>query len=248
MSADQETEDLAPRPLFGGTVTALPSCRIPARHPLTGRFVILEPLDPARHSDALYEASHSSEEALKIWDYLPYGPWDSKAAFHDVMRNNCAQFDFVYYAIRDLSADRILGHCSYMDMHPQNGVIEIGYIWFAPALQRTRAATEAMYLLLAHAFDDLQYRRMQWRCNALNQKSRQAARRLGFGFEGIFHNHMIFKGKNRDTAWYSILDTEWPETRERLQNWLDDSNFDAAGQAKSSLAATMASRRSARRG
>ena len=134
-----------------------------------------------------------------------------------------------------------------MDMHPGNGVIEIGYIWFAPSLQRTRAATESMYLMIDHAMTDLRYRRMQWRCNALNAKSRGAARRLGFRYEGTFYNHLIFKGLNRDTAWFSILDDEWPDVKARLETWLADENFEEDGRTKQSLAALMEDRPPSRR-
>ncbi|MFT5172715.1 MAG: RimJ/RimL family protein N-acetyltransferase [Gammaproteobacteria bacterium] len=135
-----------------------------------------------------------------------------------------------------------------MDIHAGNGVIEIGYIWFAPALQRTRAATEAMVLMLDYAMTKLRYRRMQWRCNAMNAKSRSAAQRLGFRYEGIFYNHLIFKGLNRDTAWYSILDDEWPDVKARLEQWLAPNNFDAHGLAKQSLSALMQSRPPSTRG
>src|SRR5215475_5021270 len=131
---------------------------------------------------------------------------------------------------------------------PENGVIEIGSIWFGLTLRRTRGATEALYLMLRHAMDDLGYRRMQWRCNALNAASRAAARRLGFRFEGIFYNHMSFKGRNRDTAWYSILDDEWPQVRALLEQWLSPSNFDQEGTARTSLAALMGQRGPSRRG
>ena len=133
------------------------------------------------------------------------------------------------------------------DMQPEQGVIEIGSIWFGMTLRRTRSATESMYLMLCHAMDDLGYRRMQWRCNALNASSRAAARRLGFRFEGIFYNHMIFKGRNRDTAWYSILDDEWTEVREIMERWLAPSNFDQDGTAKTSLTALMQERGPSRR-
>ena len=141
-----------------------------------------------------------------------------------------------------VQSGRACGQASFLDTHAQNGVTEIGHIWFAPELQRTRAATEALFLMLKHAMDDLGYRRMLWRCNSLNAKSRQAARRLGFRFEGIFYNHLIFKGKNRDTAWYSILDDEWPEVRDIIANWLSDQNFDANGAPKSSLFEMMEAR------
>jgi RimJ/RimL family protein N-acetyltransferase len=136
---------------------------------------------------------------------------------------------------------------SYLDIHPLDGVIEIGSISFTPELQRTRAATEAL-LLLSYPMDDLGYRQMQWRCNSLNVKSRNAARRLGFRFEGIFYNHMLPKGRNRDTAWYSILDDEWPEVREVIKDWLSDYNFDAAGNARRSLSELMQNRSPSLRG
>ena len=158
------------------------------------------------------------------------------------MRSQSASFDTIFYAIRLLDSDRFQGQSSFLDINPQMGVIEIGHIWFGPGLVRTRAATEALYLMIRHAMDDLGYRRMHWRCNSLNEKSRQAARRLGFRFEGVFYNHMIFKGKNRDTAWYSILDDEWPEVREIMENWLDDANFDDDGQARTSLSDKMSQR------
>jgi RimJ/RimL family protein N-acetyltransferase len=156
--------------------------------------------------------------------------------------------DRVFYALRPLPGGTASGQASFMDIQPANGVIEIGYIWFAPALQRTRAATEAMFLMLDHAMSGLRYRRMQWRCNALNAKSRAAARRLGFRYEGIFYNHLIYKGLNRDTAWYSILDDEWPEVKQRLQDWLSPDNFDADGHAKRSLSEMMQSRLPSTRG
>jgi len=140
------------------------------------------------------------------------------------------------------------GQSSYLDINPLMGVIEIGHIWFGPQLMRTRAATEALYLMIRHAMDDLGYRRMHWRCNSLNEKSRQAARRLGLRFEGVFYNHMIFKGKNRDTAWYSILDDEWPEVRAIFETWLDDANFNDEGVAQTSLLEMMSQRSTIQRG
>ncbi len=133
-------------------------------------------------------------------------------------------FERVTYAIRCEETGLACGMASYLDIHPKAGVIEIGYIWFGPSLQRTRGGTEALYLLLDHAMTDLGYRRMQWQCNSLNAKSRAAARRLGFRFQGIFFNHMIVKGMSRDTPWYSILDDEWPEVKSHLAAWLADEN------------------------
>ena len=235
------------RPLYGGPVDDLPSGLVPARTVLKGNHIQLEPMDPAVHTDDLYEASHTTDEGLAIWTYLPEGPWPDKEAYHSSLKANAAAQDRIFYALRPLPGGPAAGQASFMDMHPGNGVIEIGYIWFGPSLQRTRAATESMYLMIDHAMTDLRYRRMQWRCNALNAKSRGAARRLGFRYEGTFYNHLIFKGLNRDTAWFSILDDEWPDVKARLETWLADENFDADGQTKQSLAALMEDRPPSRR-
>jgi len=208
----------------------------------------LEPLDAARHARDLFEVSHGSEAALRIWDYLPWGPWNSEEEYTTVLRQQSARHDQVYYAIRLSSGGKACGQTSFLDIQPEMGVIEIGSIWFGLTLQRTRSATESLYLMLRYGMDDLGYRRMQWRCNALNKASRAAARRLGFRFEGIFYNHMIFKGRNRDTAWYSILDDEWPEVGKIMEQWLAPSNFDQDGKAKSSLTALMGERSPSRRG
>ncbi len=238
----EEQERIYPRPLKGDKVTAAPPALVPARAPLEGRYVRLEPLDAARHGPALFTAAHEPEAALRIWDFLYDGPWPTLEAYQTDLRGQAAMLERIYYALLPEGADGAQGQASFMDMSARNGVIEIGHIWFGVDLQRTRAATEALYLMLDHAMSDLGYRRMQWRCNALNAKSRGAAARLGFRFEGIFYNHQIFKGMNRDTAWFSILDDEWPEVREILQTWLDPANFDAAGVAKSSLFKAMAAR------
>jgi RimJ/RimL family protein N-acetyltransferase len=243
-----ESERPFPRPLSGAEVGRLPSALVPARSALTGRFVALEPLDAARHAPDLFAASHGSDAALRIWDYLPVGPWGSEAEYTKVLRQQSARHEQIYYAVRPAAGGKACGQTSFLDIQPENGVIEIGSIWFGLSLRRTRGATEALYLMLHHAMDDLKYRRMQWRCNALNAASRAAARRLGFRFEGIFYNHMIFKGRNRDTAWYSILDDEWPEVRANIERWLAPSNFDQNGVATTSLAALMAQRSPSRRG
>jgi len=238
MSAD-ETETPIARPVRGAAVGKLPSAMVPARAPMSGRYVQLEPLSEERHAADLFRASHADAEALRIWDYLPVGPWTSEADYAKALRQQSAEFDRIYYALRPAgggpNGHPVCGQACYLDIHPQNGVIEIGSIWFGRELRRTRAATEALYLMIKYAMDELGYRRMQWRCNALNKASRQAARRLGFRFEGIFYRHMIFKGKNRDTAWYSILDDEWPEIRSIMEGWLAPSNFDEQGRAKTSL-------------
>lgn len=230
------------REIRGETVRHPPSGLIPARRVIEGQTVVLEPLDPAVHGAALYKASHGSDAALDIWTYLPWGPWESEAGFMTHMAANAASFEYIWYAFRHKESGHIKGMACYLDVQPAQGVIEIGGIWFAPDMQRTRAATEALFLMLAYAMTDLRYRRMQWRCNAPNQKSRNAALRLGFKYEGIFYNHMIFKGKNRDTAWYSILDSDWPEVRKTITAWLRNDNFDGGGMAQSSLSGNMSRR------
>ena len=202
---------------------------------------ILEPLDPAVHGAALYQAFHGSEEALKIWEYMPWGPWPNEQSFLEWLRQCAASFDWIWYVCRPKESGTILGVASFMDMSPTLGVIEIG-VCFSPGMQRTRAATEAIFLMLDYAMTEFRYRRMQWRCNAQNQRSRNAAARLGFKYEGIFYNHMILKGRNRDTACYSILDTDWPEVRKIFKAWLADDNFDAEGVAQSSLSEQMRDR------
>jgi RimJ/RimL family protein N-acetyltransferase len=236
------------RPLNGDIVDNPPSSLVPARSALVGEHIKLEPIDPAVHANDLYEASHTTDAGRAIWTYLPEGPWPDRDAYTAHVRACAASQDRIFHALRPLPDGPASGQASFMDIHPGNGVIEIGYIWFAPALQRTRAATEAMYLMLDYAMTTLRYRRMQWRCNALNAKSRAAARRLGFRYEGIFYNHLIFKGLNRDTAWYSILDDEWPDVKVRLEDWLSSENFDPDGNAKSSLSEMMQSRPPSARG
>ncbi len=248
MSSQPPLEQPYPRPLSGAPVSELPSARIPSRAPLRGHCVELVAQDASQHAADLYAAGHESEQALRTWDYLAYGPWASPDEYRATLRSQSASFDTIFYAIRPLDSEQFLGQSSYLDINPLMGVIEIGHIWFGPQLQRTRAATEALYLMIRHALDDLGYRRMHWRCNSLNEKSRQAARRLGFRFEGIFYNHMIFKGRNRDTAWYSILDDEWPEVSGILESWLQDDNFDAQGQARHSLFTMMSERTPSQRG
>ena len=242
MDHDIALEDLYPRPLSGAIVEPLPPGLIPARAPLEGLDVVLEPQDHRAHAADLYQVSHADEEALKIWDYLPYGPFGSPEEHAAVIRAQSATFETIFYAIRSKKSGRAVGQASYLEIEPLQGEIEIGHIWFAPELQRTRGATEALVLMMRYAMEELGYRRMQWKCNALNGKSHRAAHRLGFRFEGIHYNRLISKGRNRDTAWYSILDDEWPDVAARYDAWLDPTNFEADGTAKTSLSALMQDR------
>jgi RimJ/RimL family protein N-acetyltransferase len=229
------TEETPDRRHVNDDPVKLPPALVPARSALTGNAIRLEPIDPARHTAALYRAGHATEPARESWGFLPWGPFPSEAAMEAQLRSFAAALDLVFYAICDLATGEAVGKATYLDIQPASGVIEIGGIWFAPGFARSRGATEALFLMLSYAMDDLGYRRMQWRCNALNEKSRTAARRLGYRFEGIWFNHMIVKGRNRDTAWYSILDTEWPALRTAIKTWLDPENFDAAGLQRRSL-------------
>jgi RimJ/RimL family protein N-acetyltransferase len=206
--------------------------RRPHRTPLQGALVRLEPIDPSRHQIGLFVAAGEPE----IWQYLPYGPYADEAALAAQLEANAASDDPLYYAIIDLRDGRAGGMASYLRITPEHGVIEIGHIWLGLRLQRTREATEAIYLLARHAFDDLGYRRFEWKCNAENAASRRAAERFGFTFEGIFRQHQVVKGRNRDTAWYAILDREWPAVRAGFEAWLDDANFDDAGRQRRRLA------------
>jgi RimJ/RimL family protein N-acetyltransferase len=224
------------RRLSGSPVTPAPSADVPGRHRIEGRLVALDPLVWAEDAPALYAASHETAEARAVWTFLPDGPFADLATFTNWARAMADAPDRVVFALRDTATRRAAGMASYLDIRQAHASIEMGYIWIAPFLQRTRQSTEALFLMLRHAFDDLGYRRVQWRCNALNDKSRAAALRLGFTFEGIFFQHMVVKGRNRDTAWYSIVDSEWPGIRANIEAWLAPENFDAQGRQRRTLA------------
>jgi RimJ/RimL family protein N-acetyltransferase len=208
------------------------AARLPERIALEGEAVRVEPVNPPRHAQQLYK---SSEGADAIWDYLPYGPFASQAQFTEWLEARAASKDPLFFTLIDQEAGEARGMASLLRMAPADGVIEIGHIWFAPALQRTRAATEAIYLLSRYAFE-LGNRRYEWKCNALNLPSRRAAERFGFTFEGVFRQHMVVKGRNRDTAWYSMTDAEWPSRRAAFEAWLRPENFDSDGRQRRSLA------------
>jgi RimJ/RimL family protein N-acetyltransferase len=220
---------------IGAHVDATPA-KSPQRTTLDGRVVSVVPLDPIAHAGALFEGT-SGEENERLWAYLFDGPFASRAAFNSYLHHKANTEDPLFFAILDKSSGDAVGHAAYMRMEPAHRVIEVGSILFTPRLQRTIGATEAMYLMARHVFEDMGYRRYEWKCNALNAPSRNAALRLGFTFEGIFRQHMIIKGRNRDTVWFSMLDSEWPKRKAAFERWLDPSNFDADGQQKVSLSA-----------
>ena len=189
---------------------------------LGGRYARLERLDLAVHGDPLRKAV-LVEESDSDWTYLPYGPFHDPRELDAWLSWAAASTDPLFYAIRDEDG-AVAGVASYLRIAPQSGSIEVGHIHFTRPLQRTRAATESMYLMMREAFE-LGYRRYEWKCDALNQRSRSAALRLGFTFEGVFRQATVYKARNRDTAWYSVIDTEWPAVRDRFVRWLDPSNF-----------------------
>jgi RimJ/RimL family protein N-acetyltransferase len=218
---------------IGAAVDATTAQR-PQRATFDGRLVSVMPLDPLAHADALFDGTRG-EENESLWLYLFEGPFPTRAAFDSQLIQKAISEDPLFFSILDKPSGDAVGYASYMRIEPVHRVIEVGSILYTPRLQRTIGATEAMYLMARHFFEDLGYRRYEWKCNALNAPSRIAALRLGFTFEGIFRQHMIVKGRNRDTAWFSMLDSEWPKRKAAFERWLDPANFDADGRQRTSL-------------
>ncbi len=206
---------------------------LPENRPLIGQYCRLEPFDMARHSAGLF-AAYRHDETGKNWTYLPAAGFENLAEFEAWAQETCTQTDPFFYAIIDPESGQAIGLASYLRITPAAGSIEVGWINFSPLLQGTRASTEAMYLMMQEAFR-LGYRRYEWKCDSLNAPSNRAAKRLGFTFEGIFRQALVYKGRNRDTAWYSVLDGEWPRLKTRFERWLAPENFDAAGRQLSPL-------------
>ena len=220
-----------PPPPLGATVDSWTPPPVPGDAVLTGRYVRLEPLSAERHAALLFRCYDGQD---RVWDYLPYGPFSSASQYHRWVRDQVLQTDPFFYAIFNRETDQWEGVASFLRIAPAAGSIEVGHINFSPALQRTRAATEAMYLMMAWAFD-AGYRRYEWKCDALNLPSRRAAQRLGLSYEGIFRQAAVVKGRNRDTAWFAAIDKEWPALREAFETWLRPENFDGDGNQIESL-------------
>jgi RimJ/RimL family protein N-acetyltransferase len=204
---------------------------VPAPLILRGHYVTLEPLH-ASHADPLWQAVHAHND---LWTWLAQGPYANETVMMETLERWRQAEKAVLLAIIPVETGLAAGWASFMRAKPQHGVVEVGNVLFSPDLQRTRAATEAMYLMASHVFDTLGYRRYEWKCNALNQPSRRAAQRLGFTFEGIFRQHMVVKGRSRDTAWFSLLDHEWPARKRAFETWLNPENFDEEGFQRQSL-------------
>jgi RimJ/RimL family protein N-acetyltransferase len=205
---------------------------LPPREPIEGCYVRLEPID-GRFAADLHAANLNDTDG-RGWTYLPYGPFASEADYRQWMASTCFGADPMFHAIVDRPGLRAVGVAAYMRIAPQSGAIEVGHVHFSPLLQRARGATEAMYLMMQRAFA-LGYRRYEWKCDALNAPSRAAAERLGFSFEGIFRQATVYKGRNRDTAWYAMIDSDWPALARAFETWLDPANFDETGRQRSRL-------------
>ncbi len=223
---------------IGFAVENWQACDWPPRSSVEGRSCRIEAYDPDQHNRDLFEAfSKDSEQGN--WTYLPYGPFDEFEAFDSWSRETCQGDDPLFHSIIDKVGGKPVGIASYLRITPAQGVIEVGHIHFSPLLQRTILATEAMFLMMQRVFDELGYRRYEWKCDALNAPSCAAAKRLGFSFEGIFRQLTMYKGRNRDTAWFAIIDKDWPLIKNAFEQWLDAGNFDDSGQQKQSLSAFM---------
>jgi RimJ/RimL family protein N-acetyltransferase len=211
----------------------------PPRTPMTGRLCRVEPVDVERHAADLYSSTTNPAN----WTYLFYGPFADLDAYRQWFAGISALDDPLFHTIVDEASGKAVGVASYLRIDPPNGVVEVGHLNFSPLLQRTATATEAMYLMMRRAFDELGYRRYEWKCDSLNAPSRRAAERLGFTYEGDFRQAIVVKGRNRDTSWYSIVDAGWPARKSALEGWLAPGNFDAAGRQRRRLAEFMSDTR-----
>ncbi|HCP29245.1 GNAT family N-acetyltransferase [Pseudomonas fulva] len=212
----------------------------PTAQPIDGHFIRLEKLEPARHGDDLWEVLQGAAADPALWDYLPYGPFAERAGFDRWLQANAAGTDPLFFTVIDRTSGQAQGLLSLMSIVPDHGRIEIGHVAFGAAMQRTPKSTEAVYLLARLAFA-LGNRRLEWKCNNANARSRRAAERLGFVFEGVFRKHLVVKDHNRDTAWYSITDDEWPQVAAAFERWLSAENQSPAGQLRTLEACRLAS-------
>ncbi len=214
------------------------ACEHPWGSRMQGQRCALEPIDRDRHALDLFEAFNRDLDSHN-WTYLPYGPFSRLAEFKDWIDSACLGDDPCFFTVIDLDTAKAVGVASYLRITAASGVIEVGHIHFSPLIQGSAISTEAMYLMMKRVFEELGYRRYEWKCDALNAPSCAAAKRLGFQFEGIFRQATIYKQRNRDTAWYSIIDSEWPDIKQVFENWLSSDNFDIDGKQRSSLSQSM---------
>ncbi len=219
----------------GESVSPARSAATLTRTGLAGKFVSLVPLDPGRDVQDLYEVSHGNEGKERLWTYMAYGPFSSAEVMRHWLAERAASKDPLFLAVVDQVTQKRVGMVSFANNVPAMRGIELAHIWYSQAVQRTAINTEAVYLMMRHVFDELVYRRVEWKCDALNARSRQAALRLGFTFEGIFRKHMIVKGRNRDTAWFAMTDDEWPNVKKNIKMWLYADGLDVFGLRRLSL-------------
>jgi RimJ/RimL family protein N-acetyltransferase len=205
----------------------------PPREPMAGRYCRLEPLDPDRHAAELFRAFAADADG-RSWTYLAYGPFPTLEAYTAWMTASCLGNDPLFFAVIDAESGSAVGVASYLRIAPAAGAVEVGHLHYSPGLKRSRVSTEAMFLMMARAFE-LGYRRYEWKCDTLNAASRAAAERLGFSFEGVFRQATVYKGRNRDTAWYAVIDADWPALRGAFETWLAPANFDADGRQRTRL-------------
>ena len=201
------------------------SAKFPSKKKLVGKYSILEPLNFKKHTGELFK-NFSLDKTNILWTYMPYGPFKNLSSFKNYLRKNCLNKEPFFYAIYSKRFKSFCGLASYLRIKPEIGTIEVGWLTYAPNLQRTVEATEAMYLMMKNAFENLGYRRYEWKCDNLNQKSKRSALRLGFKFEGVFRQATIYKKRNRDSAWFSIIDKEWKQCKSKFKKYLKRSNFD----------------------
>jgi len=221
---------------IGSPVVGWSARERPPHTPMFGRFCRVEPLDPELHARELFDA-YSEDRDGRMWTYLPSGPYPTFEAYRAAAVGMAAADSRVTYTVIDAASGKAVGTASYLNINLTAGSIEVGSITYAPALQRKPAGTEAMFLMMRRAFDELGYRRYEWKCNSLNAPSRAAAERYGFRYEGLFRRADVVKGHNRDTTWFSITDGEWPALKAAFERWLDRANFDADGRQRERLAA-----------
>ncbi|AAO91398.1 GNAT family N-acetyltransferase [Coxiella burnetii] len=230
---------------FNQSVGVPTNCQLPLPRPrgavLAGRYCVLEPLEVNKHAALLFD-SLSIDNRGESWTYLPYGPFEDGEAFQEWARKLISDEDVLLYAILNAKTQRPVGVAGYLRINPAHGLIEIGHLHFSTLLRRTPAATEALYLMIRYVFEEIKYRRCEWKCHWLNEPSRRAALRLGFKFEGVFRQHQVVKGRNRDTAWFSIIDGEWPPIKTNIEKWLNPLNFDLEGKQIISLRELSSSR------
>ena len=205
---------------LGAVIEPLAHVDLPRHTDYKGEFIVLSPVNPQDDAEQLYECTHGSDMKEQIWTYMSYGPFENVHSMRRWLGTRAKSSDPLFFTVHHRESKHRVGMVSFLNITSDMRRLELGHIWYAPDAQRSSVNTESVYLMLCEAFDRLKYRRVEWKCDSLNERSRLAAMRLGFQFEGVFRQHMIVKGRNRDTAWYSILDKEWADVKKNMEMWL----------------------------